>query len=219
MQEVADLAWAPDGAKLAFDGRQTPMTPASQGGQSDVFIAFLRSGEIANLTEVFLRNNGLVAGQQIAAWAPRWEPDSATVRYVLGIPSQPDQQNIARHPLSSRRLKGLEAVQDAGVAGIVRSPDGALEARVAEREGRHMVQVRAVDGEWRDASPGTFDGVHALIWAPAELPAQTPDAAAGPVLMVVSQQALFLIDVDTGQIGGLAAACPSCTISRATWLP
>ena len=67
MQDAGDLAWAPDGAKLAFAGRQAPLTPASQGGQSDVFIAFLKSGEIANLTEVFVRNNGLAPGQQIAA--------------------------------------------------------------------------------------------------------------------------------------------------------
>ena len=127
MQDVGDLAWAPDGAKLAFAARQQPLTPASQGSQSDVFVVFLKSGEIANLTEVFLRNNGVAPAQQIAAWAPEWEADSSTVRYLLGVPGQPDQQNIASHPLRSRRLKGLEPVEEAGAAGIVASPDGKLD--------------------------------------------------------------------------------------------
>ena len=60
MQDVGDLAWAPDGAKLAFAGWQEPLTPSSQGSQSDVFVVFLKSGEIANLTEVFLRNLSLI---------------------------------------------------------------------------------------------------------------------------------------------------------------
>lgn len=219
MQDIGGLAWAPDGAKLAFDGRQTPSTPASQGGQSDVFIAFLKSGEIANLTEVFVRNNGLAPGQQIAAWAPRWEADSATVRYILGMVGQLDQQNIARHPLSSRRLKGLEAVPEAGAAGIVPSPDGTIEARVAERDGRQVVQVRRVGGEWSDASPGTFDRVRTLVWAPSELQPDDPNATSGRYLLVVSHNALYTMNIDTGQIGGLAVACPSCTIGQATWLP
>ena len=220
MQDVGDLAWAPDGAKLAFAARQQPLTPDSQGGQSDVFVVYLKTGEVANLTEVFLRNNGVPDAQRIAAWAPDWEADSSTVRYVLGVPGQPDQQNIARHPLRSRRLKGLEPVDEAGVAGIVRSPNGTLSARVAERDGRQVVQLRSADGEWVDASPGTLEGLHSLVWAPAEI---QPDGAEGAsesrYLLLVSEQSLFVLDVTNGQIGGLAVACPTCTVERAVWLP
>ena len=220
MQDVGDLAWAPDGAKLAFAGRQQPLTPASQGSQSDVFVVFLKSGEIANLTEVFLRNNGVPPAEQIAAWAPGWEADSSTVRYVLGVPGQPDQQSIARHPLRSRRLKGLEPVEEAGAAGIVASPDGKLDARVAERDGRQVVQTRKGDGEWVDASPGTFDGLHSLVWAPLGIqPDGAESAPESRYLLLVSKQALFVLDVTTGQIGGLAIACPTCTVEQAVWLP
>ncbi len=149
MQDVGDLAWAPDGAKLAFAGWQEPLTPASQGSQSDVFVAFLKSGEIANLTEVFLRNNGVPSAEQIAAWAPEWEADSSTVRYLLGVPGQPDQQSIASHPLRSRRLKGLEPVEEAGAAGIVASPDGKL-AATGDRTRRPPGRTDPVkgDGAW-----------------------------------------------------------------------
>ncbi len=177
MQDVGDLAWAPDGAKLAFAACQQPLTPASQGSQSDVFVVFLKSGEIANLTEVFLRNNGVPLAEQIAAWAPGWEADSSTVSYVLGVPDQPDQQSIARHPLRSRRLKGLKAVEEAGAAGIVASPDGKLDVRVAERDGRQVVQTRKGDGEWVDASPGTFEGLHSLVWAPLGIQLDGADSA------------------------------------------
>lgn len=220
MQDVGDLAWAPDGAKLAFAAREQPLTPASQGGQSDVFVAFLKSGEIANLTEVFLRNNGVPAAAQIGAWAPGWQADSSTVRYVLGVPGQPDQQSIASHPLRSRRLKGLEPVEEAGVTGIGASPDGKLDARVAERDGRQVVQTRMADGEWVDASPGTFDGLHSLVWAPLELqPDDAENASKSRYLLLVSEQTLYVLDVTNGQIGGLAVACPTCTVNRAVWLP
>ena len=214
------MAWAPDGAKLAFAGWQEPLTPSSQGSQSDVFVLFLKSGEIANLTEVFLRNNGVPDVQRIAAWAPDWNADSSTVRYLLGVPGQPDQQNIASHPLRSRRLKGLEPVEEAGAAGIVASPDGKLAARVTERDGRQVVQTRNGDGAWVDASPGTFEGLHSLVWAPIEIQPDGADAATqSRYLLLVSEQTLYVLDVTNGQIGGLAVACPTCSVERAVWLP
>ena len=158
--------------------------------------------------------------QRIAAWAPGWEADSSTVRYLLGVPGQPDQQSIATHPLRSRRLKGLEPVEETGPAGIVRSPNGTLDARVAKRAERQVVQLRSADGEWRDASPGTFTGLHSLVWAPPEIqPDGAERASESRYLLLVSEQSLFVLDVTNGQIGGLAVACPTCTVERAVWLP
>ncbi len=67
MEAAGRLAWAPDGSKLAFDARTSPVTPSSQGGQPDVYVLYLRSGEIANLTELFLRNNGVDPASRSAA--------------------------------------------------------------------------------------------------------------------------------------------------------
>lgn len=220
MQEVADLAWAPDGAKLAFAARREPLTPTSQGGQFDVFVVYLRSGEIANLTEVFVGNKGLPADEQVAAWAPEWEADSSSVRYILGVPGVPETQTLMRHTLRSRRPTVVGAAPEPGTVAASSGSADLLEARIAARDGRQVVQVRTADTEWRDASPGTFESLQSLAWAPASVDAVGSGAAAQTRhLLLQSRQALYILDVISGQIGGLAVACPTCTIERAVWLP
>lgn len=220
MQSIGDLTWSPDGAKLAFAARRQPPTPASQGSQSDVYVLFLKSGEIANLTEVFLGNNGLPVEQQIGAWSPSWEPDSAAVRYVLGVPGAPDTQSMMRHALRSRRPTILGSVPEAGISGLSSSPSGQVDARVVERNGREIVQVRPAGGDWSDSSPGTLSGIHDLVWAPSVLQsAPSGDFAQARYLLLVASQALYVLDVTSGSIGGVAVACSECTIHRAVWLP
>ncbi len=170
---------APDGSKLAFDARTSPGAPASQGGQSDIYVLYLRSGEIANLTEVFLRNNGVDPASQVAAWAPQWEPDGET---ALGLASEPGGQRLAR---------------------------------VVLRDGRDVVQVRTADGDWQDASAGSFAAIRALVWSPAG--AGEDDAAR--TLLIADRQTLLIIDPATGAISGLAVACPDCMVTNAIWLP
>lgn len=216
MEAAGHLAWAPDGSKLAFDARTSPGAPASQGGQSDVYVLYLRSGEIANLTELFLRNNGAAPDSQVAAWAPQWEPDGETVRYVRGLPGQIEQQNVVRHALRSRSPSVLWPAADEGVLGLAPEPGGGRAARVLLRGGRDVVQVRSADGDWQDASPGSFAALKALAWA--------PDGGAGPngaarLLMLADRQSLLLIDPATGSISGLAVACPDCEVTNAVWLP
>ncbi len=211
MEAAGRLAWAPDGSKLAFDARTNPGTPASQGGQSDIYVLYVRSGEIANLTEVFLRNNRVDPSQQIAGWAPQWEPDGETVRYVRGVPGQVEEQNIVRQPLRSRSPTILWPAADEGKLGMVAEPGGSRLARVAVRDGRDVVQVSLVANAWQDATPGTFADLTTLVWAPG--------GDAPRHLLLADRQTLLIIDPATGSISGLAVACPDCIVTQAVWLP
>lgn len=214
MEAAGRVAWAPDGSKLAFDARTSPGAPASQSGQSDVYVLYLRSGEIANLTELFLRNNGVPLAGQIAAWAPQWEPDSATVRYTRGLPDVIEEQNVVRHALRSRSPATLWPAADVGKLGIVAEPDGAWEARVTARDGRDVLQTRQTGGAWQDASPGTFADLGVLVWAPAGVVADGQQA-----LLLADRQTLWIVDPATGSLSGLAVACPDCVVTQAVWLP
>jgi hypothetical protein len=213
MEAAGRLAWAPDGSKLAFDARTSPRTPTSQGGQPDVYVLYLRSGEIANLTELFLRNNGVDPAQQIGGWAPQWEADSETVRYVRGVLGQIEEQNIVRHPLRSRAFTVLWPAADEGKLGVVAEPAGPRLARVVLRDGRDMVQVSPVANAWQDATPGAFVDVTVLAWALAG------DKDAPRLLLLADRQTLWLLDPATGSLSGLAVACPDCVVTQAVWLP
>jgi hypothetical protein len=215
MEAAGRMAWAPDGSKLAFDARTSPGTPASQGGQSDIYVLYLRSGEIANLTEVFLRNNGVEPASQVAAWAPQWEPDGEAVRYLRGLPGQIEQQNVVRHVLRSRSPSVLWPAADEGALGLASESGGQRLARVVLRDGRDVVQVRTADGDWQDASAGSFAAIRALAWSPAG----AGEADTAPTLLIADRQTLLLIDPATGAISGLAVACPDCTVTNAIWLP
>jgi len=210
MEAAGRLAWSPDGSKLAFDARTSPATPSSQSGQPDVYVLNLRSGEIYNLTELFPRNREVGPAQQIGGWAPQWEPDGETVRYVRGIPGQIEEQTVMRHALRSRTPTKLWPVADEGRLGVVADPEGQRLARVVLQDGRDVVQLDAGAG-WQDATPGTFAQVAALAWGP---PGQ-----AGPRLLVADRQALLIVDPASGAISGLAVACPDCVVTQAVWLP
>jgi hypothetical protein len=212
MEAAGNLAWAPDGSKLAFDARTSPGTPSSQGGQPDVYVLYLRSGEIANLTELFLRNNGVDPARQIGGWAPQWEADSETVRYVRGVPGQIEEQNVVRHPLRSRTPSVLWPATDEGKMGLVAEPGGPRLARVVLRDGRDVVQVSPVANAWQDATPGAFSDITALAWAPA-------GEDAPRLLLLADRQTLWLLDPATGNLSGLAVACPDCEVTNAVWLP
>jgi dipeptidyl aminopeptidase/acylaminoacyl peptidase len=214
MEAAGRLAWAPDGSKLAFDARTSPGTPTSQGGQPDVYVLYLRSGEIANLTELFLRNNGVDAAQQIGGWAPQWEADSETLRYVRGIPGQIEEQSVMRHTLRSRSPTVVWPVADEGTLGVVPEPGGPGLARVILRDGRDVVQISPAPRAWQDATPGAFTDIMALSWAPA---ADSADGATR--LLLADRQTLWLLDPATGYLSGLAVACLDCIVTQAVWLP
>lgn len=221
MNALDHVAWAPDGKKLAFDARTDAPTPSSQGGQSDVYVLNLETGEIRNLTEIFLRNAGVAANHQVAAWQPTWEADGKTLRYVRGIPGDPDTYQVFRHPLSSRSASVLAPGDAAGVPGLPEVTGGAQAARAVERAGFFFVQVNTGDGEWRDAAPAGFRGLHALAWAPRDpATAFSKDTPAGrDALLLAADQGLLLLDVTNGTVAQLVAACPNCSITRVEWLP
>jgi hypothetical protein len=213
MEAAGRLAWALDGSKLAFDARTSPGTPSSQGGLPDVYVLYLRSGEIANLTEVFVRNVRVDASQRIGGWAPQWEADSETVRYVRGIPGQVEAQNLVRQPLRSRSPTVLWSVADEGKLGVAADPNGPGLARVILRDGRDVVQVSLVANAWQDATPGAFVDLTVLAWAPAG------DEDAPRLLLLADRQTLWLLNPATGSLSGLAVACPDCVVTQAVWLP
>ncbi len=215
MVEAGRLAWAPDGSKLAFDARTDPATPASQGGLPDVYVLYLRSGEIANLTEVFVRNVRVDAAQRIGGWAPQWEADSETVRYVRGIPGRVEEQNVVRQPLRSRTSTVLWPAADEGKLGVAADPAGPGLARVTLRDGRDVVQISPATQAWQDATPGTFTDLVALTWSPAG----DADNAAPRLLLLADRQTLWLLDPATSNLSGLAVACPDCVVTHAVWLP
>jgi hypothetical protein len=213
MEAAGRLAWSPDGSKLAFDARTSPGAPASQGGQSDIYVLYLRSGEIGNLTELFVRNNGVEAASQIAAWAPQWEPDGEAVRYRRGVPGQIEQQNVVRQALRSRSPTTLWPAADEGKLGVLADPSGPGYGRVILRDGRDVVQISAAPPAWQDATPGAFADIAALVWAPPG------DEDAPRRLLLADRQTLWLLDSATGSLSGLAVACPDCAATQALWLP
>jgi hypothetical protein len=177
-------------------------------------VLYLRSGEIANLTEVFVRNVRVDASQRIGGWAPQWEADSETVRYVRGIPGQIEEQNVVRHTLRSRSPTVEWPVADEGELGVVSKPGGQGLARVIQRDGRDVVQISPAPRAWQDATPGAFTDITALSWAPA---ADIADGATR--LLLADRQTLWLLDPATGNLSGLAVACPDCVVTQAVWLP
>lgn len=199
---IGHLTWAPTGWKLAFDARHGPSL-------HDVFVANLDTGEIRNLTELYLREKG-----QVAAWRPLWEADGSALRYIRGRLDDPARQTVVRHPLDTWRTTALWPVTDEGLTSLAVSPDGLWYARLIEREGRQVVQVRpADDSGWQDATASTFEDVTALAWGP-------PTAAgSGRYLLAVRPQALVWIDPEAGQDGDILAVCATCRIAGVRWQP
>ena len=173
----------------------------------------LRSGEIANFSEVYQRNLGVAAADRIAAWSPQWQ-SADVVRYVRGVPDAPDTYALMSHPVRSLKATQLWLVDDEGLLGIVRSPDGTLDARVVPMDDRMVVQISPVASrEWTDL-PGAYDRLDALAWAPL-----AGDEEASRYLLLLQDQAMLAVDVESGAIQGLALACPQCRIAEAAWLP
>ncbi|MEZ4768584.1 MAG: hypothetical protein R2844_09175 [Caldilineales bacterium] len=213
MDSVRHAVWSPDSDKIAFDAFQQPPTPPSQADRTDVFVLFLRSGEIANFSEVALRNNGVAAADRVAAWSPAWE-SADVLRYVRGVPDAPATHQLLRHPVSSRRPTQAGLLDDNGTLGVIRSPDGTMDARAVAADGRVVVQVSPVEnGEWADL-PGAFDHLDALAWSPA-----AGEVAGERYLLLEQDQNLLAVEISSGAIQGLALACPDCVITRSFWLP
>ena len=44
-------------------------------------------------------------------------------------------------------------------------------------------------------------------------------ATASRLLLLADRQTLWIIDPATGNLSGLAVACPDCVVTQAVWLP
>jgi hypothetical protein len=96
---------------------------------------------------------------------------------------------------------------------VVAEPGGPRLARVVLRDGRDVVQVSLVANAWQDATPGAFVDLTVLAWAPAG------DEDAPRLLLLADRQTLWLLDLATGSLSGLAVACLDCVVTQAVWLP
>lgn len=215
MEGAAHLAWSPDSSRLAFDARTTAATPGNQSDQSDIFIWQRDSNEISNVTDLFLTNGWTDPAYQIAAWSPQWEADGAALRYLRGLPAQPDTYTWARQELAGNHFISIlpVAVETEAVAYPVHPLAGVWLRRIP-RDGREVLQQSA-DGEtWQDAG-GTFAAIRSVVWQPAAATAKT----ASPRLLVADRQSLLLLDPVSGALSGLAVTCAACEIGHAVWLP
>ena len=213
MESVQHAVWSPDSDKIAFDAFQPPATRPSQADRKDVFVLFLRSGEIANFSEVALRNNGVAAANRVAAWSPRWQ-SADVLRYVRGVPDSPETHAVMAHPVRSRKATRIWFVDDEGMLGILSSPDGEFDARAVVVDDHVAVQTRASGtNEWTNL-PGTFDHLNGLAWSPVG-----GDKDAPRYLLLVQEQNLLAVETGNDAIQGLARVCQDCKITRAVWLP
>ena len=214
-QRAHHLAWSPDSSKLAFDAAGAADTPSNQGAQSDIFVWSRAGGEISNVTDLFLTNGWIDPAYQIAAWSPQWEPDGDTLRYLRGLPAQPDSYTWTLQPLSGERYITLlsDPVLDA-VLTYPAHPVTGTRLRTLPRDDRDALQQSPDGSLWLDASPGTFAALRSAVWQP-----DTDAAAAAPRLLLADRQSLLLLDLATGKLNGLAVVCAACEITDAVWLP
>lgn len=211
MGEIDYLHWSPDSGRLAFSGR--PRLDPEAEGVSDVFVAFLRSGEVSNMSESGLFNQDEPGA--MAAWAPEWEASGEALRYRRGAPDDPGRQEVVRHPLASLRATSLWPATEAGLFGVLDSPDGRWQARVIDVDGDQgqALEVRLTGEPWAPEAAMPMAGVKALRWVPFG-----PDGDSYGLLLQESQ-ALRWYDVTAAAWTDLATACANCALTRAVWLP
>jgi hypothetical protein len=205
--QIGQIAWSAQSGKLAFDAQHGR-------GLRDVFFFDPATGEVRSLSEFALRDPKRAASGQIAAWRPEWEDDEKALRYVRGNPADPQMQSVVRHPLDSWQSTMLWPVAEEGLVGLLPTSDGQFQARLIDRDGQQVVQLRPVAGsDWQDGAASTFEDVQDLAW--------DPPAADGShrYLLATRPQTVLWIDTWTGQDGDVAVACEQCRIERVIWRP
>jgi len=172
---LEDLAWSPDGTRLALGG-----TDYAMGGADDVFVVNADGSGLANLTPDPLPGIWLDR-------APAWSPDGARIAFSS------NRSGTTRLWVMNADGSGAAPVIDPTFASSERAPvwsaDGALIAFVGERPGEGGVAVVRPDGTGYRLFP-----IRALL----NRLAWSPD---GRVLHATTENfdaEIFALDVATG---------------------
>jgi hypothetical protein len=220
MERIQAPVWSPDGTKLAFDAMGPTGTAGAHSDFSDVYVADGASGEVFNLSEMYLSNRNRESTEQISAWAAEWEDDSQTIRYVRGVPGTRQDQVLARHPLSRRSATALWPAASEGLVGIVQSTAAdERQARIVEGTKGLVLQMARESNGWQDLVDLQFRGVLDLQELPSTLTDPSAATPSGWPLLLIAEEGIWLVDVDRATIDKIVSVCATCSVGRASWLP
>lgn len=142
--EISDLAWAPDGNRLAF-------VQEDRRGLAAIFVLDLRTGQAGPVTP-----SGRVGR------APCWNPAGTELAYISDQDGSAQVYLMAADGTRVRRL-----TQDpAPKAGVAWSAQGDRIAYVARQDGRHELFTMTPAGTGRQKIATSADPVESLCWAP-----------------------------------------------------
>lgn len=218
MEHIGVPTWSPDATKLAFDAVGPAGISSAQNTYSDVYVFDVVSGEVFNLSEMYLNNRD--SAEQIGAWAAEWEDDSQAIRYVQGVPAMPGGQVRVRHPLSRRSSTPLWPIADEGLIGIVqRAAEGDWLARIVEGPNGLVLQIARGSDGWQDLVDLPVNGVETLQWLPSSPTDPSAATQSDPRFLLIEEKGIWLVDVDRAAVEKIVDVCATCSVGRAAWLP
>jgi TolB protein len=142
--EISDLAWAPDGSRLAF-------VQEDRRGLAAIFVLDLRTGQAAPVTPSGRVSRG-----------PCWNPAGTELAYVSDRGGSAQVYLMASDGTRVRRLTEDPAPK----TGVAWSAQGDRIAYAARQDGHYELFVTTPAGTGRQKLAASPDPVESLCWAP-----------------------------------------------------